>query len=101
MDWTLFWLVPVASLIALGFALYFFRSMKSADEGTSEMKRIAQAVREGAGSYLRQQYKVVGYVFLVLFILFAIEDSLPQRRRDGSGGCRLRPAGHLAVVYHP
>ena len=72
MDWTLFWLVPVASLIALGFALYFFRSMKSADEGTSEMKRIAQAVREGAGSYLRQQYKVVGYVFLVLFILFAI-----------------------------
>ncbi len=72
MDWSLFWLVPVASLIALGFALYFFRKMKGADEGTSEMKRIAQAVREGAGSYLRQQYKVVGYVFLVLFILFAI-----------------------------
>ncbi|MBQ8099121.1 MAG: sodium-translocating pyrophosphatase [Bacteroidaceae bacterium] len=71
MNWSLFSLVPIASLIALGFALYFFRKMKAADEGTPEMVRIALAVRQGANSYLRQQYKVVGYVFLVVFVIFA------------------------------
>ena len=42
------------------------------DEGTPQMKKIALYVRRGAMSYLRQQYKVVGLVFLVLVILFSI-----------------------------
>ena len=46
--------------------------MKKEDEGTPTMKKIAQFVREGAMAYLKQQYKVVTYVFIVLAILFAI-----------------------------
>ena len=72
MNWTSFILVPVASVVALLFALYFYRSMRREDEGTDTMKRIAQSVREGAGSYLRQQYKIVTYVFIVLFVIFAV-----------------------------
>lgn len=41
-------------------------------EGTEKMKAIAGYVREGAMSYLRQQYKVVAMVFLVLAFLFAV-----------------------------
>ena len=33
----IFWLVPVASLIALGFAWHFFRSMMKESEGTPRM----------------------------------------------------------------
>ena len=66
-----FWLVPVASVVALGMAFYFFRSMMSADEGTPRMREIASYVRSGAMSYLKQQYKVVTIVFVVLAILFA------------------------------
>ncbi len=69
---SIFWLVPVASLLALGFAWFFFKQMMKEDEGTDTMKKIASFVREGAMSYLKQQYKVVAYVFLVLVILFAI-----------------------------
>ena len=65
-----FWLVPVASLVALGMAYYFFRSMMSADEGTPRMKEIALYVRKGAMAYLWQQYKVVLIVFVVLCVLF-------------------------------
>lgn len=72
MDWSLFCLVPFASLVALGFALYFYKRMKKESEGTSDMIRIAANVREGAISYLRQQYKIVGYVFIALFFIFAI-----------------------------
>ena len=66
-----FWLVPVASLVALGMAWYFFRQMKKEDEGTPRMAEIAEYVRRGAMAYLRQQYKVVAIVFVVLAIIFA------------------------------
>ena len=69
---SVFWLIPIASVIALGMAWYFFRSMIAADEGTPRMKEIAKYVRDGAMAYLKQQYKVVFYVFIALAILFAI-----------------------------
>ena len=67
----IFWLVPVASLIALGFAWHFFRSMMKESEGTPRMKEIAAHVRKGAMAYLRQQYRVVAIVFLILVLFFA------------------------------
>ena len=66
-----FWLVPVASIVALGMAYVFFRQMMAADEGTPRMKEIALYVRNGAMAYLKQQYKVVCIVFVVLCALFA------------------------------
>ena len=68
---SVFWLVPIASIVALSMAYYFFRSMLAADEGTPRMKEIAKYVRDGAMAYLKQQYKVVLYVFIALAILFA------------------------------
>ena len=67
----LFYLVPIASIIALVFAYIFFKQMKKEDEGTPTMKEIAQYVREGAMAYLKQQYKVVIVVFIILALLFA------------------------------
>ena len=66
-----FWLVPIASIVALAMAYYFFTQMMKADEGTPRMKEIALYVRKGAMAYLKQQYKVVGIVFAVLCVLFA------------------------------
>ena len=72
MDQLLFWLVPAASVLALCFAWYFHRQMMKESEGTPQMVKIAAAVRKGAMSYLRQQYKIVGWVFLGLVILFSV-----------------------------
>ena len=69
---SLFYLVPAASLLALFFAFLFYRRMKREDEGTPTMREIAQYVREGAMAYLRQQYKVVVIVFIILALLFAV-----------------------------
>ena len=68
---SVFWLVPVASVVALGMAFFFFRQMMGEDEGTPRMREIALYVRRGAMAYLKQQYKVVGIVFAVLCALFA------------------------------
>lgn len=72
MNSNLFLLAPLASVVALLFAWYFYRQMKKESEGTPAMAKIASYVRKGAMSYLKQQYKVVGIVFLVLVILFSI-----------------------------
>ena len=48
-----FWLIPIASVCALGMAWYFFRSMMKEDEGTPRMIEIAEHVRQGAMAYLK------------------------------------------------
>lgn len=68
----IFYLVPASSLLALFFAFYFFRQMIRQSEGTVRMREVALYVRNGAMAYLKQQYKVVGIVFLVLLIFFVI-----------------------------
>ncbi|MBR0029357.1 MAG: sodium-translocating pyrophosphatase [Bacteroidales bacterium] len=68
----LFYAVPCASIVALLFAFIFYRQMKKQDEGTPTMKQIAQYVREGAMAYLKQQYKVVVIVFVIMAVFFAV-----------------------------
>lgn len=41
-------------------------------EGTVTMKEIAQYVRDGAMAYLKQQYKVVTIVFVILALFFSV-----------------------------
>ncbi|HIZ33125.1 MAG TPA: sodium-translocating pyrophosphatase [Candidatus Bacteroides merdigallinarum] len=72
MEQSLFWLVPASSVLALAFAWYFHRQMMKESEGTPQMMKIAAAVRKGAMSYLKQQYKVVGIVFVCLALVFAV-----------------------------
>ena len=68
---SVFWLVPIASIVALCMAWFFFKSMIQADEGNPRMREIAKYVRDGAMAYLKQQYKVVLYVFIALAALFS------------------------------
>ena len=66
------YVVLAASVLALSFAYYFYRSMLGKDEGTELMRTIASHVRKGAMAYLKQQYKVVTIVFAVLAAIFAV-----------------------------
>lgn len=71
METYLFWIVPIASLLALVLAWYFYKQMMLESEGTPTMENRFLCA-PGAMSYLKQQYKVVGLVFLGLVILFSI-----------------------------
>lgn len=66
------YLVLAASVLALGFAFFFYKRMLKADEGTDLMKKIALYVRRGAMAYLKQQYKVVIIVFVILAAIFGV-----------------------------
>ena len=84
METYLFWIVPIASLLALALAWYFYKQMMLESEGTPTMEKIASYVRQGAMSYLKQQYKVVGLVFLGLVILFSIMHTLQLTKSVGA-----------------
>ena len=70
------WIAPlgalVCSMLALFFAIYFYKKMMTAPAGNAKMIEIAAYVREGAYAYLRRQYKVVAIVFAILVIIFAV-----------------------------
>ena len=68
----LFWIAPVASVLALLFAWIFYRSMIKAPAGNERMQEIAGYVSEGAMAYLKRQYSVVFKVFMILVVLLLI-----------------------------
>ncbi len=69
---TLWWLAPISGFIAILFARLLYTKLLSASEGTDKMKEIAGHVKEGAMAYLARQYKVVGVVFAILFVILVI-----------------------------
>jgi len=68
----IWYIAPASSVLALIFAVYFYKKMMSAPEGNATMIEIATHVREGAYAYLMRQYKVVTMVFVVLFVILAV-----------------------------
>ena len=69
---SIIYIVLAASILALTFAFIFYKQMMKQDEGTDLMKKIAAHVRKGAMAYLKQQYKVVIIVFVILAAIFGI-----------------------------
>jgi K(+)-stimulated pyrophosphate-energized sodium pump len=69
---SLFYLVPLGSLLALFYALYLFMFVSKQESGNAKMQEISAAVREGAMAYLKRQYKGVAIFFAALFVILTI-----------------------------
>src|SRR3954447_22610388 len=74
----------VVALGALGFAAYLVRAVLAADQGTTTMRDIARAVQEGAGAYLRRQFRTLAVFAVIVFLLLL---ALPVT--DGGWGTRI------------
>jgi len=66
------WLAPVGSVVSLLFALYFYLRVVKEEKGTDEMVHISDAIKLGARTYIRQQYKTVGVFFFLMFIVLIL-----------------------------
>jgi K(+)-stimulated pyrophosphate-energized sodium pump len=64
--------VLAISLAALGFAAFLVRAVLAADQGTTTMQDIARAVQEGAGAYLRRQFRTLGVFAVLAFFLLMV-----------------------------
>ncbi|AMK14039.1 inorganic H+-translocating pyrophosphatase [methanogenic archaeon mixed culture ISO4-G1] len=68
----LLFMIPVASIVALLFAAYFFKDVWSKDKGTPEMQKVSDAIETGAMAYLKRQIKTIGIVIMILAIIIAL-----------------------------
>ena len=65
-------LVPVAAVIALLFAVYLANKVSRQSVGTDRMKEISGAIAEGARAFLTAEYKILVIFVAVLFVLIGV-----------------------------
>src|SRR5438105_7259887 len=66
------WFVPVAGLLAVGFAIYLARDVLSRDTGTPEMQEVASTIIEGAMAFLRRQYTTIAILAVITAVLVGV-----------------------------
>ena len=87
----MFWIGFLGAVIAAVFAVSQAKKVMSYSEGTERMQKLAQAIREGANAYLKQQYTTVFKVFLVVFTVLLVI-------AFGSGGSMLSKFTPFAFI---
>jgi K(+)-stimulated pyrophosphate-energized sodium pump len=65
------WFVVACGAVALAYGLITARSVLALPTGTPRMQEISAAVQEGASAYLNRQYRTIGIVGAVLFVVIA------------------------------
>ena len=68
-EWLVLWLAAAAAVLAIVVGLFLVRSVMAADQGTSKMKEIAEAIQEGAWAYLKRQFKTIGLILIPLAVI--------------------------------
>lgn len=67
-----FWIAPIAGLIAVLASLYLMRKINRMSPGGPKAVEVADAIRVGAYAFLKRQYKTIGVITAVLFVLLAV-----------------------------
>jgi K(+)-stimulated pyrophosphate-energized sodium pump len=65
-------LTIVFGLMSIAYGVKTSQALLAADPGSQRMQEISGAVAEGAQAYLNRQYKTIGYVGAVIFVLLVI-----------------------------
>lgn len=89
MDYTWLWVIPISGILGLVFVVYLIRDVLSRDEGTKEMKAVADTIYEGAIAFIRRQYATIGILALVVAVLIAILVSTEQVTETPVRGTQL------------
>ncbi|HJX67482.1 MAG TPA: sodium-translocating pyrophosphatase [Candidatus Limnocylindrales bacterium] len=65
--------IPIAGLLAVGFAIYLARDVLSRDTGTQAMMDVSATINEGAVAFIKRQYTTIGLLALAgSVVIFAI-----------------------------
>src|SRR5450759_1784103 len=70
-------LIPIAGLLAVGFAIYLSRDVLTRDTGTKEMMEVSATINEGAVAFIKRQYTTIGLLAIAgSVVIFAIISAL-------------------------
>jgi K(+)-stimulated pyrophosphate-energized sodium pump len=66
------WVIPIAGILAVLFALYLARGVLQADKGTEAMQEIAGTIYEGAVAFIRRQYQTIAILGIVGAVVIGV-----------------------------
>ena len=68
----IFWLVPIAGLVTVIFAVLLARNVLRKDAGTPKMKEIGDMIFEGAWAFLKRQYGTIAMLSIVVAVIIGV-----------------------------
>jgi K(+)-stimulated pyrophosphate-energized sodium pump len=74
------WMIPIAGIVAVAFALYLARDVLGRDTGTQAMRDVGDMIREGADAFVRRQYTTIGVLALVGAVVIGVVIALVETR---------------------
>jgi K(+)-stimulated pyrophosphate-energized sodium pump len=74
----LLWLIPIAGIVAILFALYLARDVLSRDQGTQAMQDVAGTILEGAVAFIRRQYTTIGIIAIFGAVIIGVVITLVE-----------------------
>ncbi|MFV2065064.1 MAG: sodium/proton-translocating pyrophosphatase, partial [Chloroflexota bacterium] len=68
-----FWIIPIAGISAVIFAIWLARDVLSRDRGPQEMQDVGNMILEGANAFMKRQYSTIAILAIVgTFVVAAI-----------------------------
>jgi K(+)-stimulated pyrophosphate-energized sodium pump len=90
-----------SGLLSVLIALYIYRMVMKADEGTDRMREVSGLIEEGAHSFIKVQYRILGIFTIILAILIAIvfvDFGIPIAISYVLGSIASMAAGYIGLV---
>jgi K(+)-stimulated pyrophosphate-energized sodium pump len=66
-----FWIIPIAGIAAVVFAIWLARDVLSQSRGPTAMQEVGDTILEGANAFIKRQYVTIGILALVGAVLVA------------------------------
>jgi K(+)-stimulated pyrophosphate-energized sodium pump len=95
----IFWLVPVAGLVTVIFAVLMARNVLRRDAGTPKMKEIGDMIFEGAWAFLKRQYSTIGILSLVIAVIIGVLVALLGGQKGIEGMTAFGIGWRTAVAF--
>ncbi|MGY5863672.1 MAG: sodium-translocating pyrophosphatase [Candidatus Thorarchaeota archaeon] len=91
----------LSGLFSVFTAVYIYRMVMKADEGTDRMKEVSSLIEEGAYSFIKVQYRILGIFTVILAILIALvfrDFGIPIAISYILGSLASMAAGYIGIV---
>jgi K(+)-stimulated pyrophosphate-energized sodium pump len=74
--------IPIAGLLAVGFAIFLARDVLSRDTGTKEMMDVSATINEGAVAFIKRQYTTIALLALVGAVVIGVVITLLENNQS-------------------